>query len=372
MIVNSDYAQYLKTDGADRLYIFFSARDRKKGTFDKYPVETDQAPASFIYLNCTDNAWYHDGVAGLGDLEQTLAQLQELIQDSGASQVITVGSSMGGFGALYYGLRLKVETIICFGSETVMNIYGGHSHQNLKDKSLIELANCARTDANIFYINGDLSPVDIFCAEYAMSIIGGQQYVVKHADHLGVARFLKDQNLLPQVIEACTQNDRSMLGQLLQSAGSGEATWFAHNRLSEFNANTISDFAILHHADHQAGLFGIANFMVSRKAFLAAKQIADFVEQKYGASYGIRLIQGRCALKLRRLVESEHALLAAAKLKPDDHEVNFLLSTLYHRQNKLNQCVRYCDAAIFYASTSPNFKVSKDAYVRFRDSLNVS
>lgn len=69
-----------------------------------------------ILVRDSGNAWYHRGIAGLGEHpDQTAASLRALIDAIQPAQVITLGQSMGAYAALMYGLLLEVRQVIAFG-----------------------------------------------------------------------------------------------------------------------------------------------------------------------------------------------------------------------------------------------------------------
>ncbi|NJM20899.1 MAG: hypothetical protein HC836_32550 [Richelia sp. RM2_1_2] len=70
-----------------------------------------------IFLKDSTNSWYHNGVQGLGESIDEVAQsLQALIESMQPSRIIAVGQSMGGYAAIAFGILLKVDTVISFGS----------------------------------------------------------------------------------------------------------------------------------------------------------------------------------------------------------------------------------------------------------------
>lgn len=75
-----------------------------------------------ILLKDKANSWYQSGIAGLGaNAEGNVASLRQLIAMIKPSQVMTIGQSMGAYGALVYGLLLGVEKVLAFGSLSTIN-----------------------------------------------------------------------------------------------------------------------------------------------------------------------------------------------------------------------------------------------------------
>jgi hypothetical protein len=69
-----------------------------------------------VLVRDSGNAWYHRTIEGLGQHpDETAASLRALIAAIRPSKVITIGQSMGAYGALMYGLLLEVQQVIAFG-----------------------------------------------------------------------------------------------------------------------------------------------------------------------------------------------------------------------------------------------------------------
>lgn len=73
--------------------------------------------ADRLFLRDVRQAWYHDGVEGLGkslpEVEDGLARLLAPYR-----RKVFVGNSMGGFAALYFGSRLAADSVIAFAPQT--------------------------------------------------------------------------------------------------------------------------------------------------------------------------------------------------------------------------------------------------------------
>ena len=60
--------------------------------------------------------WYQKGIGGMGDnIVEVTGCLMDMIRQIKPSKVITIGQSMGGYGALTFGALLEVDKIISFG-----------------------------------------------------------------------------------------------------------------------------------------------------------------------------------------------------------------------------------------------------------------
>jgi len=66
-----------------------------------------QMPAHLIYLRDFRDEFFLDGVGAIGGgLGPTLEFLRQAVYELGACRILCYGFSVGGFAALYYGLKL--------------------------------------------------------------------------------------------------------------------------------------------------------------------------------------------------------------------------------------------------------------------------
>lgn len=112
-----DYCKVKIVSNSNLCVICFSGFNTPKGKFN-YVRSFSNNKYHQIYLNTTSDDYYHKGIQGLGtDLNETISSLNKILQELPGKdiQVITLGCSMGGYGALLYGSLLKVKTIIALG-----------------------------------------------------------------------------------------------------------------------------------------------------------------------------------------------------------------------------------------------------------------
>jgi hypothetical protein len=81
-------------------------------------------PVSLIYLRDPKSQAYLGGIEPLGqDLGATVAGLRREISALGARRVVCYGPSIGGYGALRYGLELGADAVVCMGG--IVNLTPG-------------------------------------------------------------------------------------------------------------------------------------------------------------------------------------------------------------------------------------------------------
>ncbi|MBM3674711.1 MAG: hypothetical protein FJW88_07090 [Actinobacteria bacterium] len=79
----------------------------------------DSLSARVAFVRDLDQCWYQRGVRGVSEtLEGTTAALCALVDESGCSRLVTLGTSAGGFAALYFGCRLAADAVLAFGPQT--------------------------------------------------------------------------------------------------------------------------------------------------------------------------------------------------------------------------------------------------------------
>jgi pimeloyl-ACP methyl ester carboxylesterase len=88
---------------------------------------------SCIFFRDSFQHWYHSACLGYSaSLEHTLVNLRTFIRAQGISKVITLGSSMGGHGALLFGALLGADHTIAFAPQ--VNMDAGWLAQNGDDR----------------------------------------------------------------------------------------------------------------------------------------------------------------------------------------------------------------------------------------------
>lgn len=74
-----------------------------------------------IHLRDPQLCWYLKGVPGLGtDLPGTIAAIARIIDALQPSRVVTLGQSMGGYGAILFGQQLRADRVVAFGALSTM------------------------------------------------------------------------------------------------------------------------------------------------------------------------------------------------------------------------------------------------------------
>jgi hypothetical protein len=76
-----------------------------------------------ILIRDLTNAWYHRGVPGLGShVDEVAASLRGLVRSIRPGRVLTIGQSMGGYGAIMFGMLAGADRIVSFGPLSHLNL----------------------------------------------------------------------------------------------------------------------------------------------------------------------------------------------------------------------------------------------------------
>ena len=92
-----------------------------------------------IHLRDPRMAWYLQGITGLGEnLDTTLDALRRHIAALPATRMTMLGQSMGGYGAILYGLALGADRVVALGSLSTMDAADARARGDQRWLSVME------------------------------------------------------------------------------------------------------------------------------------------------------------------------------------------------------------------------------------------
>lgn len=208
-----------------------------------------------IHLRDPGMSWYLQGIEGLGaTLPATLDALARRVHALAPTRVMTLGQSMGGYGAIRYGLALGAERIVAIGALSTMapavsrdrgdtrwlSVMERLAAQGVTDTDLVELARRANAplDLRLHYGERPDAPeqgevnLDLFHADRFAALPGCR--VTRHprsdhvvVNHLKAAREL-DATLLHDLFDVDPTRLHRRTRPLLDDDW---LRWIAENRL---------------------------------------------------------------------------------------------------------------------------------------------
>lgn|GEM_PF-6433940 len=78
--------------------------------------------AGIVYVRDKARTLFLSGVADVGSMEQTVAELRRIAEASGSTRIVCIGSSAGSFGALIYAQRLGAKHVLCLSGITELDL----------------------------------------------------------------------------------------------------------------------------------------------------------------------------------------------------------------------------------------------------------
>ncbi|MFJ4353851.1 tetratricopeptide repeat protein [Pseudomonas sp. NPDC089428] len=191
--LESDFIKVVRDSNSTKTYVIFSSVDIEPGKFMFWRVMSP-IPGNKIFLNDSDNGWYVHGIPGLGRTAlQAAASLLEIIRSTSPQEVIFLGPSMGGYGAMLYGAILSNELhdvktrclsfggeFLLYGRETRSGSMGKkEQHKGYADiRPLLKQSNLSVTQ-----VYGDTDLTDIFQASKTHDIENIKRYALRGGPH---------------------------------------------------------------------------------------------------------------------------------------------------------------------------------------------
>lgn len=306
----NDYIKIVNKDSNLPTLIAFSSVNTKKGSFKPYKLFFN-LPYNIIFLNCSNNSWYLEGIEGLSnDYEECAKKIVLLAKKIGNGKVYSIGTSMGAFGAILYTCIGNADACIAFGTETVLDIEGSRSfiHRKIKYKDffdLREIINKNPVPILLFFPEND--EIDLFNAILLKGFQNIQFFPIKGIEHPSI-----------QFIES-----ESELYNIIQEFSNSYKISFSKKRYSEiFKNNEFLDY-----------LQGVI-FMKKNINPPSLIEYLNITKNNHPESSYVNLILGNLHQKMGELKKSEKYWLKAIELDEYQFEAYGKLTNYYCKLNK--------------------------------------
>lgn len=164
-LIESTHCKIIARDLPDTI-VAFSAINCPPGKFFASKALA-KARANLVFLNCTSNSWYLDGIPLLGsNLEESAENLAVLMESVGlgGGRRIFWGGSMGGYGAVAMGSLMNADLVVATGAELDLFIEGGNSQLILKH--IQGRHDLAKPDIRS-WIDSSTAEYFLYCGEFA-------------------------------------------------------------------------------------------------------------------------------------------------------------------------------------------------------------
>lgn len=294
-------------DGAKRLVVFFGAKDLSFDSYNFFQTGRE-LPEHCLFLNNGVNHWYQYGVYGLGsDMASTVATINRWAEMLDVDEIVTIGTSMGGYGAIQYGAALKAR-VLAFASDAHL----GARHSQSARYFIAEGApSCpdlcdllAKTPTDVTLFAGERDAPDLYAA-----------WQLAQLDCVHAISLVGSDHILPSYLSR-----RARLGPLLRSFVAGNSI---PQQPDAGDALTRKGYV-----QKTIEAFDAAD----EKDWPKCKKEAQTALEVYPHGEAASILLGRALVALERYKEAVVALGPAVVSQPEDIGTKALLAfALRHR-----------------------------------------
>ena len=148
------------SEPSQRLLVVFSAANAKSFTF--FRNTSEMRPDVLYVRDPVGNAWFQEGLAPgetLDDIEARIASVAGSYRE-----IWMLGSSMGGYGALYFGSRLNARRILALSPQIVVDSRFSRGPRNGTKVQTPDISDLVRaaTRSQITIVFGSLDLIDAY------------------------------------------------------------------------------------------------------------------------------------------------------------------------------------------------------------------
>ncbi len=206
-----------KTDAASSVYsvretspglpllIIFSSVNSNGFSFGR---AFDELPANVIYIRDPYDFWYNRGISeSLNSIDAVRKQLAKDIKRLEPSRTVMLGTSMGGYAALLFGVLLNVNRIIAVSPQTLLDPRLPHTPSSKVEGLYFDLEDTFRRTTGRPSIEVFFGGADMVDAYNAFKVKGQNVRItaVMGADHL-VAAQLSRQGVIDEAVNCAINN----------------------------------------------------------------------------------------------------------------------------------------------------------------------
>lgn len=207
--LNDMYYKIVPHEGASIVAVIFATVSVKPWRFSFYKNMEGQS-VHRIYINDPNNGWYQNGIPGLGNnIDETIGTLLKWKERLGAKEIVTIGSSMGGYGAILYGAKLGCR-VLSFGAETILRLPGSRSLKNMPPNSPIYYQDLKpllkNSNAKITLITGEVDQIDLISAKNIYELENTNVITIRGVAH-GAPVFLEKKFKIVNIFRDYLLND---------------------------------------------------------------------------------------------------------------------------------------------------------------------
>jgi len=316
-------------------------------------------PFSKIFVRDPFDQWFQRGIsADLGSLDILSSHLRSAIRMLRPCRLITMGASMGGYGALLFGYMLRANAVFAMSPQTIIDPRLPHTPtENFAGTPYFDLApllrvkNRHRPSTHILFGSDDI--VDVWNACRLVALPGDTLYPIAGRDHLASNLIASNGDLVRVITALCEAReieltapldrrceqprtkaiiDRLVRALYLEEAGLEPEEWAERLRRIE------PEWSVPH---------DVISMLARRKGDLltaekAAGQAVAFAPQ----SITLQTTHADILLRLGREAEAIAAYARCLVIRPKHYAALCALGGLLGRAGKIQEALERLDAAI--------------------------
>ncbi|EFE8025161.1 tetratricopeptide repeat protein [Escherichia coli] len=311
----SDYFLLQRGSINGKLLVVFSSMKIPAGRFTFFNTLT-HFPYDVLYVNDANNGWYQNGIPGMGSsVDESCEFILSLARTISADKIYTMGSSMGGYGALLFGCKLNAYAL-AFDPETLLDQPGSRSKINMPDTSprkfpdLMPLMLNSKSKSYIY--SGEMDVTDLFNAQRVASVKGCLVNTLTDQAHSSAYYINKEYGLLKL------------------------STEFVEGKSLPFMPNSGS----LHSKHKAVGFIMLCDKYIKNKNYLDAVEAASSavsLATDSGAAWYFLGVSQLLAGDINGAISSQHKAL---ELCPDFSKIHLQLGVCLRRDKKYEHAIK--------------------------------
>lgn len=189
----SDYCKAVVRGKAFPTVISFSSVNTEPGRFKPFKAIAE-ATCNIIFVNDNGNNWYIKGISGVSDgYVESARSIIGLGREIGNGKVITLGTSMGAFGALLYAAVGNADACFSFGPEVLLELPGSRSAQHKVEDAFLscsEIFQLIKNSTSSFYVFvSECDEVDLVNSSALSKLSNVKCVSVRGVEHPGIQVF---------------------------------------------------------------------------------------------------------------------------------------------------------------------------------------
>lgn len=331
--------------GARQFVILMSATGTKTGRFNLWKYAST-LPFHRLYLRVPTNDWYQRGVPGLGaDLDETIESIRHLITGSGAEKVYTTGSSMGGYGALLFGLELDAA-VLAFSPEIVLDLPFSRSAKMMPqgmERTVPDLREkLAETKRSVVIYTGEMDPVDLYCAAMIRDLPNVNIVTFRDDEHTVMRTLFQTGRLESTIMDFVKENPLEEIaekGNALNIRGyprSFYRGWLQfQNKKNDAAIELFKEALNAYPTSARANSF-IAKLLLRKKEFDEARKFAAIAVALTPNYLDHRILFAHCLRMTGALDDAVYSHTKILETWPDAAQSHFDLGQIYTSQKKVS------------------------------------